>query len=85
MAQREQRVTPLELFLDLVIVYAITQVTLLVSDDPTWPGIVRGLLVLAALWWAWIGYAWLTNTLEPEEEPCAPARSARWPRCSSSP
>ena len=69
MPQREQRVTPLELFFDLVFVYAITQVTLLMSDDPTWHGIGRGLLVLAALWWAWTGYAWLTNTLEPEEGP----------------
>jgi low temperature requirement protein LtrA len=67
MAQREQRVTPLELFFDLVFVYAITQVTLLMSNDTTWAGIGRGLLVLAALWWAWTGYAWLTNTLEPEE------------------
>jgi low temperature requirement protein LtrA len=67
MAQREQRVTPLEIFFDLVFVYAITQVTLLMSDDPTWSGVGRGLLVLAALWWAWTGYAWLTNTLEPEE------------------
>jgi low temperature requirement protein LtrA len=69
MAQREQRVTPLELFFDLVFVYAITQVTLLMSDDPTWPGVGRGLLVLAALWSAWTGFAWLTNTLEPEEGP----------------
>jgi low temperature requirement protein LtrA len=67
MAQREQRVTPLELFFDLVFVYALTQVTLGMSDDPTWPGVGRGLLVLAALWWAWAGYAWLTNALEPEE------------------
>jgi low temperature requirement protein LtrA len=67
MPQREQRVTPLELFFDLVFVYAITQVTLLMSDDPTWPAVGRGLLVLAALWWAWTGYAWLTNLLEPEE------------------
>jgi low temperature requirement protein LtrA len=67
MAQREQRVTPLELFFDLVFVYAITQVTLLMSDDPSWQGVARGLLVLAALWWAWTGYAWLTNALEPEE------------------
>jgi low temperature requirement protein LtrA len=69
MAGREQRVTSLELFFDLVFVYAITQVTLLMSDDPTWGGVGRGLLVLAALWWAWTGYAWLTNTLEPEEGP----------------
>ena len=67
MAEREQRVTPLELFFDLVLVFAITQVTSFMSDDPTWPGLGRGLLVLAALWWAWTGYAWLTNTLEPEE------------------
>jgi low temperature requirement protein LtrA len=67
MTQREQRVTPLELFFDLVFVYAITQVTLLMSNDPTWQGVGRGLLVLAALWWAWTGYAWLTNSLEPEE------------------
>jgi low temperature requirement protein LtrA len=67
MAVREQRVTPLELFFDLVFVYAITQVTLLMSEDTTWPGVGHGLLVLAVLWWAWGGYAWLTNTLEPEE------------------
>ena len=66
-AEREHRVTPLELFFDLVFVYAITQVTQLMSRDPTWPGVGRGLLVLAALWWAWTGYVWLTNTLEPEE------------------
>ena len=67
MAHAEQRVTPLELFFDLVFVLALTQVTLLMSDDLSWGGIARGMLVLAALWWAWTGYAWLTNTLEPEE------------------
>lgn len=65
--QHEQRVTPLELFFDLVFVFAITQVTGLMSADPTWQGLGRGLLVLAALWWAWAAYAWLTNTLDPEE------------------
>ena len=65
--EREQRVTPLELFFDLVVVFAFTQVTQLMSDDLTWRGLGRGLLVLAAIWWAWTGYAWLTNALEPEE------------------
>jgi low temperature requirement protein LtrA len=65
--EREERVTPLELFFDLVFVYAITQVTTLMSSDLTWRGLGRGVLVLAALWWAWTGYAWLTNILEPEE------------------
>ena len=69
MAAREQRVTPLELFFDLVFVFGLTQVTNLMSADPTWRGLGQGLLVLAALWWAWTGYAWLTNTLEPEEGP----------------
>ena len=67
MSEREQRVTPLELFFDLVFVFAITQVTSLMSADPTWSGLGRGLLVLTAVWWTWAAYAWLTNTLEPEE------------------
>jgi low temperature requirement protein LtrA len=62
-----QRVTPLELFFDLVVVFAITQVTAFISEDPTWHGLVRGMLLLGALWWAWAAYAWLTNTLDPEE------------------
>jgi low temperature requirement protein LtrA len=65
--EREQRVTPLELFFDLIVVFAITQVTELMSEDLTWLGLGRGLLVLAAVWWLWTGYAWLTNALEPEE------------------
>ena len=63
----EERVTPLELFFDLIFVFAITQVTGLVVDDPTWGGLARGLLVLGVLWWSWAAYAWLTNTINPEE------------------
>ena len=63
--EREQRVTPLELFFDLVFVFAFTQVTTVLSDDPTWAGLGHGLLILAALWWAWAAYAWLTNTVDP--------------------
>jgi low temperature requirement protein LtrA len=66
-AEREQRVTPLELFFDLVFVFAFTQVTGFLSHSPTWSGLLRGLLLLGALWWAWGAYAWLTNTLDPEE------------------
>src|SRR5512132_1014020 len=83
--EREQRVTPLELFFDLVVVFAFTQVTQLMSDDLTWRGVGRGLLVLAAIWWAWTGYAWLTNALEPRRARSARACSVRWLRCSSSP
>jgi low temperature requirement protein LtrA len=61
------RVTPRELFFDLVFVFAFTQVATLLSNYPTFGGIGRGVLVLAALWWAWTAYAWLTNTVDPEE------------------
>jgi low temperature requirement protein LtrA len=64
---REQRVSPLELFFDLVFVFAVTQVTTFLTRDPTWGGLLRGLLVLSMLWWAWSAYAWLTNNFDPEE------------------
>jgi low temperature requirement protein LtrA len=62
-----ESVTPLELFFDLVFVLALTQCTALMADDPTWEGMARGLLVLGVLWWAWVGYAWLTSVVDPEE------------------
>jgi low temperature requirement protein LtrA len=65
--EHEHRVTPRELFFDLVFVFAFTQVATLLTDDPTFGGLGRGVLVLAALWWTWSAYAWLTNTVDPEE------------------
>ncbi|HEX2708377.1 MAG TPA: low temperature requirement protein A [Solirubrobacterales bacterium] len=62
-----ERVTPLELFFDLIFVLAITQCTALMSHHPTWSGLIQGLLVLGVLWWAWVGYAWLTSVIDPEE------------------
>src|SRR3954451_14325882 len=62
-----ERVTPLELFFDLVFVLAITQCTALMAHDQKWGGLVQGILVLGALWWAWVGYAWLTSVIDPEE------------------
>ena len=58
---------PLELFFDLVFVLAFTQCTTLMSDNPTWGGIAQGVLVLGVLWWTWVGYAWLTSVVDPEE------------------
>ena len=63
----EHQVTPLELFFDLVFVFAMTQVTSFLADDPTWGGVLRGMLVLAALWWAWSVYAWLTSATDVDE------------------
>jgi low temperature requirement protein LtrA len=62
-----EQVTPLELLFDLVFVLAITQCTALMSHHPSWSGLAQGLLVLGMLWWAWVGYAWLTSVLDPEE------------------
>jgi low temperature requirement protein LtrA len=62
-----ERVTPLELFFDLVFVLAITQCTALMSNHATWEGLAQGLLVLGMLWWSWTGYAWLTSVVDPEE------------------
>jgi low temperature requirement protein LtrA len=66
-AEPEKRVAPLELFFDLVFVFALTQVTALMSENPTWEGLGQGMLVLAALWWSWGAYAWLTNYIAADE------------------
>jgi low temperature requirement protein LtrA len=63
----EHQVTPLELFFDLTFVFAVTQVTTLLAEDPTSGGVLRGMLVLAALWWAWSAYAWLTSAMDVDE------------------
>jgi low temperature requirement protein LtrA len=65
--REDERVTPLELFFDLVFVLAITQCTALMAAHPTWEGLGRGVIVLGLLWWAWVGYSWLTSVVDPEE------------------
>ena len=71
MRQEEEHaiVTPLELFFDLVFVFALTQVTAFMADELSWHGILRGVLVLMLLWWAWTAYAWLANVASAEERP----------------
>ena len=65
--REEERVTPLELFFDLAFVLAVTQCTALMANDPTATGLLRGIGVLAVLWWTWVGYAWLTSVVDPDE------------------
>jgi low temperature requirement protein LtrA len=65
--RQSERVTPLELFFDLVFVLALTQCTALMAAEPTWTGLAKGVLVLGVLWWSWVGYAWLTSVVDPEE------------------
>jgi len=63
---QEALVSPLELFFDLVFVFALTQVTAFLAADPTFGQLARGLVMLAIIWWAWSGYTWLTSTVDPE-------------------
>jgi low temperature requirement protein LtrA len=60
--EREQRVTPLELFFDLVFVFALTQVTGFLYRDPSWLRLLEGIALLGVLWLSWSGYVWLGNT-----------------------
>jgi low temperature requirement protein LtrA len=53
--------TTIELFFDLVYVFAITQVAGLIHSDMTPAGLGKGALVLYVLWWTWSIYAWTTN------------------------
>ncbi|SDC17553.1 low temperature requirement A protein (LtrA) [Actinokineospora iranica] len=59
--------TTLELFFDLVFVFALTQVTALMADDPTRSSLARGALLLAVVWWCWVGYSWLSNLVKADE------------------
>jgi low temperature requirement protein LtrA len=64
----ERRTSPIELLWDLVFVFAITQVTTLLSRDLAWRGLGRSMLVLALVWWAWSAFVWAANA-EEEEAP----------------
>ncbi|MGN8216559.1 low temperature requirement protein A [Halococcus salifodinae] len=70
--EQEQEVTPVELFFDLVFVFAFTQVTGFLVEHLSWVGMARGAALLAALWWAWVTYSWLTGAVSAEE--ALPAR-----------
>ncbi len=62
----EQRTTAVELFYDLVFVFAVTQVSDLLLHDLSWRGAGRAALVLLVVWWAWNYTTWVTNELDPD-------------------
>src|SRR3954467_2851606 len=65
-AGTEQRATWLELFYDLVFVFAVTQVSHHLLDDLTWRGAGQSALLLLVVWWSWNYTTWVTNELDPE-------------------
>ena len=60
------RVGFIELFFDLVFVFAITQVSHLLLEDLTWAGAAETAFVLAAVWWTWITVLWWTDWVDTE-------------------
>jgi low temperature requirement protein LtrA len=65
-AEEQKRTGYLELFFDLVFVFAFTQVTTMVVEDTSAAGLGRAALVFALVWWAWSAYTWLTNAIDVE-------------------
>ncbi|MBK8293582.1 MAG: low temperature requirement protein A [Solirubrobacterales bacterium] len=65
----EYRVSTLELFYDLVFVFAVTQVTHLLLEHLTWLGALQSLIVVLVVWWAWQFTTWATNELDPDAIP----------------
>src|SRR4051812_28031881 len=63
---QEQHATTLELFYDLVFVFAITQVSHLLLADLTWKGAGESAFVLLVVWWSWNYTTWVTNELDPD-------------------
>jgi low temperature requirement protein LtrA len=64
--EQVERVSTLELFFDLVFVFTITQLTTVLSNDPTPRGLLRVVLMLGVIWWMYDAYAWLTNAVAPD-------------------
>jgi low temperature requirement protein LtrA len=67
MASEPRRVSTLELFFDLVFVFAVTQASHLLLAELSWRGAGRALIALLVVWWAWNYTTWVTNELDPEK------------------
>ncbi len=64
--QEDGKVTFVELFFDLVFVFAVTQLSHLLLHHLTVSGLVQTTLLLMAVWWVWIYTSWVTNWLDPD-------------------
>ncbi|MFL6142676.1 MAG: low temperature requirement protein A [Labedaea sp.] len=69
MLRENSSATTLELFFDLVLVFALTQITALMAADVSGTNVLRGMLVFAVIWWIWTGYAWFGNVVKADEGP----------------
>lgn len=62
-------VSNLELFFDLVYVFAITQISQFLHIKLSWTGLIQGTLLFIAVWWAWIYTTWVANWANPDRLP----------------
>ncbi|MFE4727073.1 low temperature requirement protein A [Microbacterium sp. NPDC056736] len=62
---RADRVTYVELFFDLVFVFALTQLSSYLAEQQNPAGLLEGVIMVCALWWAWVSTTWVTNWLDP--------------------
>jgi low temperature requirement protein LtrA len=65
---QDRSVSTLELFTDLVFVFAVTQLTALLAEDPTPRGVLEVLLIFGVAWWMFGGYVFLTNAMAPDRK-----------------
>lgn len=68
-ANQKARVTNIELFFDLVFVFAVTQLSHSLLHSLTLTGAIHTSLLFLAVWWVWIYTSWVTNWLDPERAP----------------
>ncbi len=66
---REERVGFIELFFDLVFVFAVTQVSHSLIEHPDPLGFVQAGMLFLAIWWVWVDTAWVTNWLDVRHLP----------------
>src|ERR1700750_1331365 len=59
--EESHRVTPFEIFFDLVFVFALIQVTAFMARPPTLLLLVQGLVVVLLLWFSFSAYSWVGN------------------------
>jgi low temperature requirement protein LtrA len=65
----EQRVTPLELFFDLVYVFAVTQLSHQLLEHLSLRGVLETLMLFLVVWGVWVYTAWFTNWFDPDRLP----------------
>ncbi|MET0653265.1 MAG: low temperature requirement protein A, partial [Hyphomicrobiaceae bacterium] len=63
------KATFVELFFDLVFVFAVTQLSHTLLEHFTVAGIIETVLLLMAVWWVWIYTTWVTNWIDPDKTP----------------